>query len=89
MVCVSAVWLYDVWSVFQLYGCMMYGVCFSCLDDELGSVSGDGGRAGGLSRQEVVAWYQQHQLPRGAGVDALTGRAAPWFHGERTDRGPR
>ncbi|XP_037083957.1 SH2 domain-containing protein 4B-like [Pollicipes pollicipes] len=52
----------------------------SVLDDELSSVASDAARRP-LSRAEVVRWYQQHQLPRGVGVDALTGRAAPWFHG--------
>ncbi|XP_043212601.1 daf-12-interacting protein 1-like [Amphibalanus amphitrite] len=51
----------------------------SCVEDEPSSVSGDWGRS--LSREEVVRWYQQTQLPRGVGVDALTGRAAAWFHG--------
>ncbi|XP_043212669.1 mediator of RNA polymerase II transcription subunit 12-like, partial [Amphibalanus amphitrite] len=50
----------------------------SCMEDEPSSVSSDWGRP--LSREEVVRWYQQTQLPRGVGVDALTGRAAAWFH---------
>ncbi|XP_075466272.1 SH2 domain-containing protein 4B isoform X2 [Ascaphus truei] len=34
-----------------------------------------------ISRDVIVRWFKEEQLPRGAGMETSTGAIAPWFHG--------